>query len=408
MLEQAVRICPDNYKLLATLGNGLWLAERPVQALASYREAVQLAPGDPVVYRGLANVYVDLGRFEEADRAYRRSFALAADVATAWNHSQLLVGLERYAEGNALAEARWGMDGVKAYRGALRRCTSVEELVQGPLRVWSEQGFGDTLQHLRWVGPLLQLRRGARDAVVLEVEPCLVRLLEEALLPAHGELVVRAKDPNGAEASEAAHLSLLSLPHFLGGAPLPASSAWLQGVRWPVAPEGVVPERSGEWLPRRGARIGVVWAAGRKLEDPFQRREYAKRSLPLKALGRLVSGLRQAGLQPVNLQFGPDRQVGMTLEPGFVEALAEEADFAATAELVAGLDLVITVDTAMAHLVGAMARPGWLLLPWAAAPRWLRVRTDSPWYPSLRLFRQPQPGDWLGAVDTVLAAASRA
>ena len=91
-----------------------------------------------------------------------------------------------------------------------------------------------------------------------------------------------------------------------------------------------------------------------------------------------------------------------TLELGFVEQMAHDADFAATAAMVAELDLVITVDTAMAHLVGAMGRPGWVLLPWSAAPRWLRDRHDSPWYPSLRLFRQPQPGNWSAVVDAVL------
>ena len=98
----------------------------------------------------------------------------------------------------------------------------------------------------------------------------------------------------------------------------------------------------------------------------------------------------------------------MALKPGFSGAQPVDADFAATAAWVADLDLVISVDTAMAHLVGAMGRPGLVLLPWAAAPRWLRGSSTSPWYPSLRLFRQPRPGDWATLMDTVVEAAAHA
>jgi ADP-heptose:LPS heptosyltransferase len=106
----------------------------------------------------------------------------------------------------------------------------------------------------------------------------------------------------------------------------------------------------------------------------------------------------------VLLQFGFDRRMAEPwLERG-LEALPADADFGTTAELVAGLDLVITVDTSLAHLVGAMQRPGWLLLPFSAAPRWLRQRADSPWYPSLRLFRQREGEGWPPVVEAVLAA----
>lgn len=402
-LELAAQRRPGNHRIWANLGNALWLADRAAEALVPCQHAVRLAPEDPVVYRGLANVYVDLGKFEEADRSYRRSSTLAADAATAWNHSQLLIGLERYREGYELAEARWGMEGLSTFRGAWQRCTCQEQLIQGALCLWSEQGFGDTLQHLRWLGPLMHLRQADPAPVVLEVEPALVRLLEETLMPGHGGLVIRAKPASGAQPSEARHVSLLSLPYLLGGAPTPARASWLNSCRWPQARDG-----HGARFHNGPPRIGVVWAAGRKEGDPFQRREYLKRSLSCEALARLIAGLRAGGFTTVNLQFGPDRDVGVALEPGFSEALEEHADFADTAELVAGLDLVISVDTAMAHLVGAMGRPGWLLLPWAPAPRWLRTRNDTPWYPSLRLFRQPQPGDWMAVVEAVLQAVPKA
>jgi len=139
------------------------------------------------------------------------------------------------------------------------------------------------------------------------------------------------------------------------------------------------------------------------LDDPFQRREYFRRSLSCDALGQLLEGLQARGAHVVALQFGPDRQQAAPWAEAVAETLELDADFATTAAVVAGLDLVISVDTAMAHLVGAMGRRCWVLLPYSAAPRWLRERADTPWYPTLRLFRQEHPGDWGNVVERVLA-----
>ena len=128
------------------------------------------------------------------------------------------------------------------------------------------------------------------------------------------------------------------------------------------------------------------------------------RSLDQRALGSLLEGLHSLGVVIVPLQFGEEQAQVDPWRRLLSQGLAADADFATTAALVADLDLVLSVDTSMAHLVGAMRRRGWLLLPHAAAPRWLRTRPDSPWYPSLRLFRQPRTGDWQGVVDAVIAA----
>jgi ADP-heptose:LPS heptosyltransferase len=152
--------------------------------------------------------------------------------------------------------------------------------------------------------------------------------------------------------------------------------------------------------------VGVVWAAGYKLTNRVTLREYRRRSLDSEALAQLLDGLRGMGWEVVLLQFGRDRDQAADWRREGLEALPADADFARTADRVAELDLVITVDTAMAHMVGAMRRPAWVLLPFSAAPRWLRHRSDSPWYPSLRLFRQPCSGDWGAVVDAVLKAAA--
>ena len=396
----AQNLAPQDHRLAANRGNALWIADRPDQALEAYQRAVKLAPDDPVVYRGLGNVLCDRQAYEAADRAYARSFSLAAEAITAWNRSQLLIGLERYAEGYALAESRWDLPGLQPWRDPATAWRGEPQGWQGPLLLWSEQGLGDTLQHLRWLGPLVQRRGEAAPPLVLEVEPCLVELLRQGLVELQPRPLVRGKEAGDAPTWRCAHGSLLSLPALLGGAPLPERAAWLQAGLW-------APPRQPGQLVGQTLRVGLVWAAGRKLDDPVTAREYRRRSLSSEALGALILGLEGLGASCVLLQFGPDRDLASPWLAHVREELPAEADFATTAALVAQLDLVISVDTAMAHLVGAMGRRGWLLLPFSAAPRWLRHRADTPWYPTLRLFRQPQPGDWQAVVKEVLAVLSK-
>ena len=385
---------PLDHRLPANRGNALWLADCPQEALHAYWRAAQLAPSDPVVLRGLGNVQLDLNAFELAEQAYARSMQLDPAALTAWNRSQVLIGLERYPEGYAQAEERWRIPSHRPWRELAAGGVTTLDQLQEPLLVWSEQGLGDTLQHLRWLGPL-QAQRGPEAPLVLELEPCLVPLFRQAL-PSHlGSLEIRAKPDGPAPPWPHRHISLLSLPWLLKGAPIPAGATWLDAANW--SPSRPLSEG-------RPARIGLVWAAGRKLDHPVTAREYHRRSLDQRALGSLLEGLHSLGVVIVPLQFGEEQAQVDPWRRLLSQGLAADADFATTAALVADLDLVLSVDTSMAHLVGAMRRRGWLLLPHAAAPRWLRTRPDSPWYPSLRLFRQPRTGDWQGVVDAVIAA----
>lgn len=383
------REVPTDHRYPANRGNALWIADRPREALVAYRQAILLAPDNPLLFRGLGNVLTDLQQFEAADRAYAFSRSREDHPLTAWNHSQLLAGLERHAASYALAERRWQLETVRPWRDPARAWQGQSAGWGEPLVVWSEQGLGDILQHLRWLGPLCRARGPAAPPITLEVEACLAGLCRQALVDLQPQPQVQPK-PATAPASPWSgwHVSLLSLPVLLGGAPIPEQALWLRAPGWPQ-PDG-----------RR--RIGVVWAAGRKLSNPVTMREYHRRSLGPGDLAQLMAGLLDLGCQPVLLQFGPDRAMASSWRGAGVEWLPEDADFAATAAVVAGLDLVITVDTAMAHLVGAMQRQDWLLLPFSAAPRWLRGRDHSPWYPGLRLCRQPEPGAWSVVIARVL------
>jgi tetratricopeptide (TPR) repeat protein len=406
-LYQALRdCCGADHRVTANLASVCWYADRPLQARKWYAESAALAPEDPLPWRGLGNALRDCNRFEVADRAYGRSLALGDLPLTRWNHSQLLQGLERYPEAYGLAEARFDHPGFEGYRPSHGRGgPSIGPTPPPRLAIWSEQGFGDTLQYLRWCVPLQaqESLMAHASGVVLEVEPCLERLVRLGLGWLASPPSVRSKTTTPEPlAQQALHCSLLSLPHHLGGAPLAGVfeptqrfghwDGYLRSSVWPLAGSHHRP------------RIGLVWAAGRKLDDPFTAREYRKRSLPPEALAALIEGLHGQGAELSHLQIGPDRDQAKPWADLFVDALPAQADFADTAAWIRQLDLLISADTASAHLAGALGHPCWMLLPYSADPRWLRDRSDSPWYPSLRLFRQPQTGQWQPVIEQVLSA----
>lgn len=393
----------ENPVLLLRAANALWLSDQPEEALVIYRRASLLTPRSPAPFMGIGNSLRDLNRFEAAVRAYRLSLALGGGPEVACNLGTVLIGLEAYDEAFALAERRFELPGRDP--GDLVGAEGVED--GAPLlRVRTEQGLGDGLQYLRWVPALLEKAQARGQRLVLEVESSLVALLEQGLAWLERPLEVREREAPGAGA-EGTVVSLLSLPAALGGAPCPQPriadrrGAYLCGLA--PAAAAADDERQG-----RRPRIGLTWASGRKLSNGFTRREYAKRSLPQAALVGLVEGLAERGWAPVLLQQGDDRELAEPVQHLCSDAIEADGDFLATARVVAGTDLVISVDTAMAHLVGAMGHPGWVLLPYSADPRWLRERQDSPWYPSLRLFRQGVDRDWGAVVVRVLAALGHA
>ncbi|MEB3362246.1 MAG: hypothetical protein VKI42_09005 [Synechococcaceae cyanobacterium] len=390
------KLYPNDHRFLANSAHAQWLSGDAASARLIYRQAVLLKPDCHILYRGIGNALVDIGDFAAAERAYRHSLDLCVDEETRWNLSQLLIGMGRLEEGYELAENRWAMKRVTAWRPG--QITTQQDALDSkqPLLIWSEQGFGDIFQHLPWIFRLQKMRGNDAQPLRLEVEGCLAGLMRRLIRHLNPRPHVHEKDPHQAGPWDGQHVSLLSLPRLLGFSELGKMQRQesLSRAFAPVAKSANCP------------RVGLVWAAGRKLDDPIAAREYWLRSLDQQTLGRLIQGVSELGCQCVLMQFGPDRDAAAPWSGLFAHQLSENADFEVTAELVMELDLVITVDTAMAHLAGLLSKPVWVLLPYCAAPRWGRGSSTTPWYPTMKLFRQEKPWEWSSPIDQLLQALS--
>ena len=330
-------------------------------AVDAFAQATALAPGDAAAWSNLGKSLAAEARFDEADAAFATARGLApADPRIAYNHATVLLKSGRFAAGWTALAARHALPGRPApFRGP--RLTDLDVAGQKIL-LRHDEGFGDTLQFIRYAEPLAA--RGAR--VVAAVPSALLRIVATA-------------------EGVAETIALTTTPRFDRWAPLLDVPA-LFGDEIPANVPYLRAESAAPTLPP-GRRIGMVWAGDpRGLLD-------RQRSLPVATLEplRSVPGICWFSLQkdaaPPAWMHDPMRAV---------------RDFADTAAIVAQLDLVISVDTAVAHLAAALGKPVWLLDRYDACWRWLTGRTDSPWYPTLQIIRQSTPGDWPGVIASVV------
>jgi hypothetical protein len=276
-------------------------------------------------------------------------------------------------------ESRWNFDELHLRRRSFRAPLWRGELLNGKIiLLHAEQGLGDTIQFARFV-PLVAARGGR---VILEVQPPLLRLLEP--LPGVEKVIPAGSDLPAFDC----HCPLMSLPLALG--------TTLETI---PSPEGYL---SAEPDPQfmsasKNLRIGVAWSG-----NPHHKGD-ATRSMPLEALAPLAS---VPGLSLISLQKGAGVEQLSPLKDRLPihDGASTHADMFETAALVRTLDLVLSVDTSIAHLAGAMAKPVWIMLPWVADWRWMEQRADSPWYRSARLFRQNAAGDWASVAEQIVAA----
>jgi len=381
--SEALSRDPRSAEAALNLGNALHKLGRPDEALAAYRDALALRPDYADALCGSALALRALGKLDEARAAFGEAEALGCREAISGRGClDLMLGdFERGFEGY---EARWIAGRSLADALGLRfPWWSGPNSTARRVLVLNDHGLGDTIQFARY----LPLMRAAGVEATFVVPRKLHRLLAPSLAARFVEVV-----PEG-ETFEA-QIALSSLPRAFGTrlSSVPANVPYL-------APE---PERVAHWRARvsgPGLAIGVVWQGN---PDPAADRA---RSFPLAALAPVAA---VAGVRLIALQIGEALDQTRAapfpiLKPGDDFDAGVDA-FVDSAAALMSLDLVICCDTSVAHLAGALGRPVWIALKYDAEWRWMRERDDSPWYPTARLFRQPEAGDW-GAVFAAMARA---
>ena len=406
LLDQAavaLAITPDDAEMHFAQGTALSALCHPVAARAALTRAVVLRPGLAAGWLNLGNVCLDLEDRTEAERHYRSAVRL--DPMLAAGHASLghlLLTQGRLPEAiaacetavrlaPAMAQAHWNLArallltgdlprGLREYEWRKRHPSYRSDFPALPGPYWSggdprgqvilvraEQGAGDTIQFARYL--LAIAERGGTP--ILQCDPALVPLLLNmpgvVVLP----YTVRIEGYD-------AWIDLMSLPLAVGG--VPHADGYLRAATLPRCSEPSI-------------RVGIAWAGNPALANDRWR------SIPGQALAPLLA---VSGITFVNLQVG-DRAG----EAGLPDLSAQLTDYAETGALIGTLDLVIAVDSSVAHLAGALGAPVWVLLAHVPDWRWLLGRDDSPWYSSARLFRQEAPGDWAGVIERVADALAQ-
>jgi tetratricopeptide (TPR) repeat protein len=375
---------PENAEACNALGALLLAEGNLADAQHWLNKALALNPDSIEASNNLGVVLVEQGELHEAERRFDFALALQPGHPEAqWNLAQIELLMGDYGNGWRDHEARFRRRG-NATRNLPQPRWRGEPLNGARILLHAEQGLGDTLQFLRYV-PLVQAAGGR---VILDIPPRLRRLAEQ--MPGIEELAMSGDPLPGCDWQ----CPLMSLPLAFATTveSIPAAGPYLSVPETALWTAGALP-----W-PARGLRVGVAWAGSPS--HPNNR----FRSLALAALEPLF---RVRGAHFFSLQMGPAAAELGSVRGGLTDLSAQIEDMADTAAQMAHLDLVITVDTSVAHLAGALAKPTWVLLPHAPDWRWMLGREDSPWYPTVRLFRQPRMYDWHSVVERVCAELER-
>ncbi|MFQ5935085.1 MAG: tetratricopeptide repeat protein [Acidiferrobacterales bacterium] len=386
-IERALTIQPDYAEAHNNLGLALQAQNSLNEAIAAFRRALELAPDDAEVHNNLGIALTQSGAIADAIPVFESALVLKPDFSEAhFNRGLNLLHVGRFTEGWREYEWRLKCDEQRQRSGFVdlpQPRWDGRPFGGKTLLVHTEQGFGDTIHFARYV-PMAK-QRGGR--VLLACEPVLRRLFETL--------------PGGVDAFVGDPQTLPDHIDFDMHVPLPSLAGLFDTTVATIPDE--VPYLQADislaqsWRERTdpdGYNVGIVWAGK---GDPNPRRSCT--------LGDMAALARTPSVRFYSMQKGPaaadigQAPKGMKI----VDCARELGDFADTAALIANLDLVISIDTAVAHLAGALGRPVWTLLSYPSDWRWLVGRDDSPWYPSMKLFRQTQAGDWGPVIQRVAA-----
>jgi len=377
--NKAISLDPNYFQAFNNKANLLRQMGRLEEAVRASNRVINFVPPNPQGFYNRGNILQDLHRFRDSVECYRRALELKPDYLNArWNLSLLLIRLAEFEEGWSLYECRWDRpEFTSPRRGFLQPLWLGHDSLKGrSILLHSEQGLGDSIQFSRFARQVSDLAA----EVFLEVPSTLADLLK---CPDNSYKVIEKGEnlPNFDF-----HCPLMSLPAALKTLvdTIPYSNGYLS----------ISQEKKDYWLnkisKKNGPRIGIVWSGseGHKDDD--------KRSIRLKELSPLFSqNANWISLQKEIRGFDKPVLASMSSIQYFGEELIDFTDTAALCEL---MDLIITVDTSVAHLAGALGKPTWLMVAHLPDYRWLQDRTDTPWYDSVRLFRQKQSGNWTSLI----------
>ncbi len=384
--DRAIALAPGFAGAHSNRGNALYELNRFEEALAAYDRAIALQPDYAAALTNRSVALQDLRRFDEALESCARAIAVAPDYAEAhYQQAMFRLLLGDFGRGWAEHEWRWRSTRLAETRRTFAQplWLGADDLRDKTILLHAEQGIGDTIGFCRYVPMVAE--RAAR--VILEVPASLRELL--------GTLAGGAQIVSQGDALPAfdVHCPLMSLPLAFGTSlgTIPAEVPYLHAS----------PQAAAAWRGRLGpegrTKIGLVWSG-----NPNHRND-RKRSIALADLLPAFDGI-DATFVSLQREIRASDATALFSRPDILHFGPELTNFADTAALASNLDLVVSVDTSVAHLAGAMAKPVWILLPFIPDWRWLLDRDDSPWYPTARLFRQGEARTWNGVVARVGAA----
>lgn len=413
-LQRAVQINPNMPLALVSLGQLMSRKGKIEQAIPHIRRATELAPGNVNFRSALAIAHLRLGQYEQAVEHCRRANQIDSNFIDPWvnlglaltdlgEHDQALKAYDRalqidptcsstqanralihlrrgdFEKGFADYDHRWQLG---EFQQMMQKYTcprwSGEPLAGKTLILWHEQGFGDTIHLIRYAK--IMADQGA--TIIAQAQPQLLGLLKS--VAGISRLITRSDSLPSADF----HAPMLSIPGILNTRPdrIPAEVPY-------ITPDPALVEQWRERMaPHAGYRVGIAWCGNPHLRLDHERSIPLKQFLPLSRIG---------GVKLFSLQVGMGTDQLRTVPMNLIDLTSYIRDFSDTAACIANLNLLITVDTAVLHLAGAMAKPVWGLIQKWPDWRWQLDREDSPWYPTIRLFRQPRLKDWASVMDRI-------
>ncbi len=385
--RQAIKLSPDFAQAHANLGSALYDAGHFEEAVSAYTMAVRLNPADALSHSNLGSALLELGHGEAARSSCQTAINLKPDEADFHlNLSFVLLKTGALREGWEKFEWRWRTPQMaRFYRNFVEPLWHGEAAAGKTLLVHAEQGFGDTLQFCRYAP--LAAALGLR--IILEVQKPLVRLLGS--LPGVDRVIGQGDELPPFHF----HAPVMSLPRAFGTevSTIPGKTPYLHADEDAAASWG---QRVAALAGQR-PRIGLLWTGNPRAHSPILAAISRRRAMAPELFAPLCA------IQ--DLAFFSLQKEGAAPPPEFplIDLMDEVKDFADTAALIANLDLVISVDTAVAHVAAAIGKKVWLLNRFDSCWRWFMGRRDSPWYPEIRLYNQPQSGDWKSVIAEIAA-----